>query len=311
VLNVYKESTLDHVYSTTPNLVENIHALSPLFGDHKLIVVTLSYAIPLIPTVLKRDWRSYTPEKLNQKLKSIVWENDIDSVQHYWNSIERKLVEIVDELAPMVPFVNKSVCEQYLPAVIKNKLNIRKRLLKTIRRVPSEALRSRIKNLNIEIKNYYYGKTKLKIRRGILPGNTKSLWDAFKIANNKSSNVLPKVLLKDNCEIPNNEVPDEFAKFFDTKVKNIVLSVNINEGVYNGTRKVNTENKMFMNMDSIRSVMESMKIKNSEGYDRIPQQIIKEGLENLLVPFTQLFKKIYTERSVPEQWLLAKTIPIH
>jgi hypothetical protein len=62
-------------------------------------------------------------------------------------------------------------------------------------------------------------------------------------------------------------VPDEFAKLFDTKVKNIVLSININEGVYNGTRKVNTENKMFMNMDSIRSVMESMKIKNSKGYD--------------------------------------------
>jgi hypothetical protein len=72
VLNVYKESTLDHVYSTTPNLVENIHTLSPLFGDHKLIIVTLSYVIPLIPTVLKRDWRSYTRDKLNHKLKSTV-----------------------------------------------------------------------------------------------------------------------------------------------------------------------------------------------------------------------------------------------
>jgi hypothetical protein len=178
VLNVFKESILDHVYCTTPNLVENIHDMSPLFGDHKLIMVTLSYVIPLIPTVLKRDWRSYTANKLNNKLKSTVWENDIDSVQHYWNSLERKLVEIVDELAPMVSFVNKSVCAQYLPVAIKNKLNIRKRLLKTIKRVPSEALRSRIKNLNIKIKNYYHGKTKLKIRRGILPGNTKSLWDA-------------------------------------------------------------------------------------------------------------------------------------
>jgi hypothetical protein len=141
----------------------------------------------------------------------------------------------------MVPFVNKSVCAQYLPAVVKNKLNIRKRLLKAIRRVPSEALRSRIKNLNIEIKSYYYGKTRLKIRRGI-SGNTKSLWDAVKIANNKSSNVLPKVLLKDNCEIPSNKVPDEFAKFFDNKVKNILLSVNIKKGVYNGARKVNKVN---------------------------------------------------------------------
>jgi hypothetical protein len=107
------------------------------------------------------------------------------------------------------------------------------------------------------------------------------------------------------------EVPDEFAKFFDTKVKNIILSVNIKEEVYNGTKKVNKENKMFMDKDSIRLVMESMKIKNSEGFDRIPQRIIKEGIENLLEPFAQLFKRIYTQRAVPDQWLLAKTIPIH
>jgi hypothetical protein len=161
----------------------------------------------------------------------------------------------VDKLAPLVPFIYKSVSAQYLPAVIKNKLNTRKRLLKTIKRHPSEALRSRIKNLNIEIKNYYYGKTKLKVRRGIRPGNTKSLWEAVKIANNKNSNVLPKVLLKDNTEIPSKDVPDEFAKFFDTKVKNIILSVNIKEEVYNGTRKVNTENTMFMDKNSIRSIM--------------------------------------------------------
>ena len=71
------------------------------------------------------------------------------------------------------------------------------------------------------------------------------------------------------------------------------------------------ENKMFMDQDSIRSVMESMKIKNSEGYDRIPQRIIKEGIDNLIIPFTELFSGIYAQRTLPAQWLLAKTIPIH
>jgi hypothetical protein len=57
--------------------------------------------------------------------------------------------------------------------------------------------------------------------------------------------------------------------------------------------------------------MESMKIKNSEGYDRIPQRIIKEGIDNLIIPFTELFSRIYVQRTLPAQWLLAKTIPIH
>jgi hypothetical protein len=57
--------------------------------------------------------------------------------------------------------------------------------------------------------------------------------------------------------------------------------------------------------------MESIKIKNSQGFDRILQRIIKEGLENLLEPFAQLFKRIYMQRTVPDQWLLVKRIPIH
>ena len=48
---------------------------------------------------------------------------------------------------------------------------------------------------------------------------------------------------------------------------------------------------MFMDQASIRTVMESIKIKNSEGYDRVPQRIIREGLELLIEPFTELFKK--------------------
>jgi hypothetical protein len=39
--------------------------------------------------------------------------------------------------------------------------------------------------------------------------------------------------------------------------------------------------------------MESIKIKNSKGYDRIPQRILKEGLEILIVLFKELFQKIY------------------
>jgi hypothetical protein len=52
-----------------------------------------------------------------------------------------------------------------------------------------------------------------------------------------------------------------------------------------------------MDKDSIKLVNESMKIKNSEGIDRIMQLIIKEGIENL---FAQLFKRIYTQRVIPD-----------
>jgi hypothetical protein len=248
---------------------------------------------------MKRDWRNYTIEKLNSRLSSVIWENDIDQVQHYWNSIEGAIVEIVDELAPLVPFINNSICSSTIPVLIKNKLNIRKRLLRSIKRNPSNEKKLRIKNLNIEIRNYYYGKTRSKVRRGILPGNSKSLWDAVKIAKNKGVEVIPQVLYLNQQEIKKENSQDVFAGFFDNKIRAIINSSNINEEVYNGKRKVLAENKMFMNQDSIRSVMESMKIKNCEGYDRIPQRIIKEGIDNLIIPFTELFSRIYAQRTIP------------
>ena len=113
MLNVYKESILDHVYCTDPEQIINIFNKIPTFGDHRLIVLTISSDKAEIKQVMRRDWRGYTAVKLNAKLSTVKWENDIDQVQDHWNSLERKLVEICDELAPMVPFVNNSTCSSY------------------------------------------------------------------------------------------------------------------------------------------------------------------------------------------------------
>ena len=80
--------------------------------------------------------------------------------------------------------------------------------------------------------------------------------------------------------------------------------------VYNGKRKVNAANKFFMSLEAVKSCMNSLKPKNSEGFDRIPQRILKDGAEILAVPVQKLMELIYKERKVPDQWLVAKTLPI-
>ncbi len=68
---------------------------------------------------------------------------------------------------------------------------------------------------------------------------------------------------------------------------------------------------MFMDKIALIEVMKSLKPKNSEGYDRIPQRILLDGIEHLIVPFEKLFSQIYQSKKVPDQWLIAKTIPIY
>ena len=57
--------------------------------------------------------------------------------------------------------------------------------------------------------------------------------------------------------------------------------------------------------------MSSIKVKNSEGFDRIPQRILVDGANELKLPLSILFAKIYDQKKIPEQWLIAKIIPIH
>ena len=66
-----------------------------------------------------------------------------------------------------------------------------------------------------------------------------------------------------------------------------------------------------MTESDIKECIRSIKVKNSEGYDRIPQRVLVDGEAQLLKPLSHLFYRIYQEKCVPEQWLVSKIIPIH
>ena len=67
----------------------------------------------------------------------------------------------------------------------------------------------------------------------------------------------------------------------------------------------------FLSETDIEECIKDIKMKNSEGFDRIPQRIIVEGCAFLLPPLSILFNKIYKQKKFPEQWLTSKITPIH
>ena len=66
-----------------------------------------------------------------------------------------------------------------------------------------------------------------------------------------------------------------------------------------------------MDRESILECVKTLKLKNCEGYNRIPQRILVDGIDKLINPLTELFTLIYNKCCLPDQWLIAKTIPIH
>ena len=304
-----KTSVLDHIYTADPSLIDDIESKWPVFTDHALIMFTTSSTKSEPNVELRRDWRNYSKEGLCQILAQRNWDFNSDSVQAYWNQFENQLVAVVDELVPLVQHRNSNITAP-VPACIKNKINERKRLLRSNRQYVNTERTDRIKRLNKDIKNHFNTKMKKNVRRSIVPGNTQSLWRAVKVAKDTNTNELPNAMYRDGTLIEKNDLSENFAYFFDKNIQDLLLDTNINQSVYNGTQKVQTVESMFMDPTSVKEILRSLKIKNTEGFDRIPQRILVDGADILGDSLVGLFERIYHQKAVPGQWLVSKTIPV-
>ena len=116
---------------------------------------------------------------------------------------------------------------------------------------------------------------------------------------------------KNGLRIEKSDIPDAFADFFNDKVQGIVNETIIDPKVYNGKRKLNAPSENFMTHGEILKAVQTLKTKNCEGHDRLPQRILTDGISVLIAPLSELFQKIYEHKTIPEQWLISKTIPIY
>ena len=311
VNNEIKNSVLDHLYVRDCTLISEITSLKTLIGDHLLVMFCLEGTPPGPKVIRKRSWLNYSKNALLQELALVNFNEEVGSVQSLWNCFENQLIPVIDKLVPYVDHYENVTVESQKPSpFIKNKINLRNRLLKRLKITKDPPTKSRIKNLNLEIKNHFVELKRKKIRLGIIPGNNKSLWTSVKRAKDLNTQKIPDEMFSNNAQIAIKEIPDAFASFFKTKISDIVNESRINNNVYNGRRKVNANDEHFMNELDIKNAILSVKIKNCEGYDRIPQRILVDGFQFLSKPLIVLFDEIYKTKSIPEQWLVAKIIPV-
>ena len=135
------------------------------------------------------------------------------------------------------------------------------------------------------------------------------MWEHSKYPSTQPKPKLKQII--NHLNILNTILAQKFADFFENKVKTIIQRVEISNDVYNGKQKMFSQNAMFMTTQNIIKCFDSIQNKNSEGFDRIPQRILVDGLEHLLDPLTKLFKLIYNFKQIPHQWLVSKITPIH
>ena len=95
-------------------------------------------------------------------------------------------------------------------------------------------LKARIKNLNHEIKSYFYSEKRSNVRKNLKPGNSKSLWKAVNMAKDIGSSSIPCKLTLGHITIREHGRSEYFASFSEDKVESIIEQVQVEQDVFNG-----------------------------------------------------------------------------
>ena len=59
-----------------------------------------------------------------------------------------------------------------------------------------------------EIKTHFFVKRKFSVRKGIIPGNSKAMWQAVNLAKNLGSSHIPNTMTLGGLEVPSHEISD-------------------------------------------------------------------------------------------------------
>ena len=78
------------------------------------------------------------------------------------------------------------------------------------------------KSMDKVIQTHFGLEKKNRVRKGIVPGNSGSLWKAVSIAKNIGTSEIPELLHLEGVAVEGPLVPDTFAKFFQTKIDRLM-----------------------------------------------------------------------------------------
>ena len=82
----------------------------------------------------------------------------------------------------------------------------------------NSSILDKVRALNREILSEIKKSKKSSIQRSIVPGNSKSLWNAIKRAKDINPNQMPEEMKLEGVNVKPEDLSDCFANFFDNKV---------------------------------------------------------------------------------------------
>jgi hypothetical protein len=314
--NELRTSILDHIYTNNLEAVNQVFVEKQETSDHSLILIETEGRVSInrkYKTLRYQNWRRYSKESLLVALRrESLGFNSEATAQQICDELDKVLGKIVDELTPTE---EKQIrINATIPTHIQAKKRKLRNLHKKAKRTGSLDLVKRCRKLEREIKKEIQQSKKTKIRKEAELGG-KNLWKAVRLAQDKQIEKLPEeIKLQDGTKVKEEfEKAEGFSKYFEEKTKKVIATTNIDgEEIYNGQRKIfGSYEENWITVEKVKKVLESLPAKRCYGYDRVPLVFLRDGADILAPVVTSLMVKIFEEKRAPEQWKIARILPLH
>jgi exonuclease III len=309
-----RSSILDHVYTNNQEIIDNLSVDKQVISDHSSITITLTGRM----REEKKNyftytcWKGYSVENVKKELQKYDFRPLARKPANVIaDHLDQVLGTVRDTLLKVKTSVKKSTEQQYSQNVIAMKGKL-KNMFKRAKKTKNVSLLARCKLFEKQIRGEIIRIKKTKVRaEANLGGN--NLWKAVRIATDKPQKNIPETIEGDDGKHSNDSSQaSAFAEFFSNKINNLKNDVAVDDEVYNGTRKIfGIYDDDWITEELVSKVIDDLKAKRSQGYDRCPVVMLKDGKQELLTIITILMRKVIINGAVPEQWKIAKVIPLH
>ena len=329
----HKPAILDHFYTTVPDKLKNIDVIHTGFSDHSMIIAEryTRKREEIQKYTQKRSYKRFNKDEYLNELRATGWlklylSEDVDeAVEIFTNNIKKILDR--EDMAPIKVFQNR---RNYCPWISEETKELMKSRDEAVKRYnenkneenSKEASRLR-KQVTATLKDEKMrsGRKKMQVLEN--ERNTGAIWKTIgSYLNWNKKGGPPTQLIDSNGTLITS--PKKMAelqnKFYIDKVKKIREKLPVGgdpckllrKMMQNRQRPDRTGDLEFRSVrpEEVEKIIKELKNSSASGTDWIDTAILKTSKEIILPALTHIINLSIGTSKFPEQWKIAKVIPL-
>lgn len=307
-----RNNILDLVLSNNDNIV-NVENLGPLSNsDHVMLLITTNFYVKNeVNSYVRYDWKNADFLKMENEMKNIDWEREINNVHDGWNKLKSVIDNVTEKYVPKVIIKNDAQKPLWMNSYIVRLQRKKSRLYK----------KKKANNCDENIQNYdavskelrkavRRAKRKVEVKISKQSGNDgRKKFNAYvkkKLGNNFGTGPLMEnnKIITDDLGMA-NILNNQFSSVFTTDQPNV--------NYVQPMTRAEVEEKLFefvVTKNDISKRIDDMKNGKAPGPDGICTAVLKNLKNALLDPLQILFQLSLDTGQVPDDWKRAKVTPI-